>query len=80
MWSQIVKFIFSQTKYLFYYLEIILLPTHFYRFFFKYDDYSLLTILKFVFAAFLVAMAYWSHSTACKGNDPGFLVWENFRS
>jgi hypothetical protein len=40
----------------------------------------LLTILKFVLAAFLVAMAYWSHSTACKGNDPGFLVWENFRS
>ena len=38
--SQIRSFLMSQMKYLFYYLEIVLIPLHFYRYFFKYGDYS----------------------------------------
>lgn len=38
------------------------------------------TLIKFITAAFLVGMAYWSHSNAKRPADPGFLKWEDFRS
>ena len=78
--SKIVKFLFSQTKYLFYYLEIVLVPCHFYRFFFKYGDYSSNAFLKLLIALIFVGMAYWSHARAGPPNDPGYVQWEDFRS
>jgi hypothetical protein len=61
-------------------LEIVLVPCQFYKYFFKYGDYSSNTLLKLFAALFFVGMAYWSHTRAGPPNDPGYLEWENFRT
>jgi hypothetical protein len=58
----------------------VLFPSAFYRFFFKFGDYSLTTLLKVCISAFFAVMAFWSHWNAGPPVNPGWLEWEHFRS
>ena len=78
--GQIWSFILRNTKYAFYALVIVLYPSSFYRFFFKFGDYSLLTLVKMTISAFFAGMAYWSHHEAGPPKNPGWLEWEHFRT
>ena len=68
------------TKYAFYALVIVLYPAAFYRFFFKFGDFTLLTLAKMALSAFFGAMAFWSHWNASPPANPGWLEWEHFRN
>ena len=50
--------VIQSMKYWFHLLVIILFPTSFYRFFFKYGYFPL---IKFSISLFCAVMAYWSH-------------------
>jgi hypothetical protein len=65
---------------MFYELVILLLPGSCYRFYLKQGDYSLSMLFMFSITSALVFMAYWSHRMAQPPVNPGWLVWEDFRS
>jgi len=74
--------VYRNTKYFFYALVLILLPSSFYRYFFKHGVYpwnDAFLLVEFSISLFLVVMAYWSHKQACPPNDPGYVKREHFR-
>ena len=51
------------------------------QFYFKYDDFEMTTFLfQRIPTIVFLFMAIWSYRVAMKGNDPGFIDWEHFRT
>jgi len=70
-------------KYLFHVLVIVLFPSSFYRFFFKFGAYPWNDIFVCIYIAisvFFVYMADLSFRFAKEQNNPGYVEWEHFRT
>ena len=70
-------------KYAFHLIIGILIPGIVWRFFVRFGNgplSSLYTFVNLIVALSLAFMALWSHHLAKKGNDPGFIEWEHFRT
>lgn len=74
---------FNNIKYLFHLLVIVLYPTSFYRFYFKYSIYpwnDFFNFINILIVSFLVYMAHLSYLYANKSNNPGYVEWDHFRT
>ena len=79
----ITDFLFEYLKYMFHAILLVLFPLGFYRFWISYGNTpfnSLYVLFHMSIFIFLIFMALWSHFLASKGNDPGFIDWEHFRT